>query len=111
MTRPVMFSVMAFGPDVDQAFESARELASNFDDERAAIATKERYTVLKPDVKVWTDNLKKQFALKALKKKDPRVARLGGPCGAIQLDPRFDTQVWLFFGWARVVPADLPETR
>lgn len=105
--KPMMFNVTSFGTDVDAAFESAREIAALFDDERAALAVKERYAVIQPPATAWTDNLKRRHALRMLKQHDPRVARLGPCCGAIQLDSQCGMQVWLFFGWARVHPTVL----
>lgn len=107
--KPMMFNVTAFGADVDAAFETACEVAALFDDERAALTAKERYTVIVPPASAWTDNLKRRHALKLLKQRDPRVAKLGPCCGAIQLDSQAGSQVWLFFGWARVHATVLEE--
>lgn len=107
--KPVQFSAIAFGSDVDDAFLNAQELASNFYGVASAISMKDNYCVITPDVSVWTDKLKQAFAQKLLRKHDERVSRSRGPCGAIQLDSQLGLQVWLFFGWARVEKPDQSE--
>ena len=107
--KPVQFTAIAFGTDVDDAFRNAQELASCFHGVASAVSMKDNYCVIKPDVSVWTDKLKQAFAKKLLRKHDERVCRSRGPCGAIQLDSQIGLQVWLFFGWARVEKADQSE--
>lgn len=109
------FRTMAFGSDIDEAFQKAVENAEYHNGKAGytgTIAEKNSYTVIPEDEHKNHD--KQKYATQLLREGDERTDSKWGPAGAINLSGTQAAKlhrksigvegkhgsVWLFFGWA-----------